>query len=89
MWQAAVTVNRTDWNRIADADQITQVNQRVDARNITFFGQSAQESFGGAAIPGRIDAKTAEGFVRHAANDSISLKGVLPMRSNVARCSAK
>ena len=45
---------------IANADKVANINERIDARNIAFFGQAAQQGFGCAAILRRVNAKAAK-----------------------------
>src|SRR5579884_3449114 len=52
-------IENGDGQGIANADQIADINQSVDGGNVAFFGQAAQQSFGGAAVLCRLNAKRA------------------------------
>src|SRR5438270_13585311 len=45
---------------IADAHEIAEIDQQIDARNIPFFGQAAQKGFRGATVLSRIHPKTTQ-----------------------------
>src|SRR6266567_7734758 len=54
------SVKYCDGERVANADQIAQVDQQIDTWDIAFLGQAAQQGFGGAAVLGRIHAEAAK-----------------------------
>src|SRR5205807_10619660 len=46
-----------DGQRIANADQVTEINQQIDRWYIPFLGQTSQQGFSSAAILGGVHVK--------------------------------
>ena len=56
----AALIEHGDREAVTNADEVAEIDERVEARNLALLRQPAQESLGGAAVARRLDPEGAE-----------------------------